>query len=233
MSTLNQAKEMNKLSLGTIMNVFQIYGYLVRFQNRRGDLAWASVKKLLLKIDDKLRFTEWNNPCQKFYDVMKNDLHLFGDTIIDPINGKETHDHDDQSLWETHHFLLQHGRIVHMFEPSLMRLLQICYNTGQLSAQIDINQEFYTTEQKKYINQDHNDNVNIYDTRSIFTDDELKSEDVNIIKRFHVQSYIIESDFNDLDTKIRDDEIYTVVIEIIKTLHKIRNVPKKITLKKL
>ena len=184
----------NNLSVSMLADIIRMYGFLVRKTNKRGDLAWASFKELLLKIDDKLTFTQWNLPCQSFYNTMKNDLQLFGDTIIDPETNTEKNDHEDKSLWEPHHFLLQHARIVHLSKPSLMRYLQICYNTGQLCAQMKTDQSHYTQKQKEYINQPYKNNDSHF---------------------YNVQAYISESDINDLNIKLKDEEIKKVMIDII------------------
>lgn len=111
------------------------YGYTTRSTQSCGFTAWTIAKKHIVAIDTP--FSSWNNLSIDIFPVLKNNLKLFGDTIM--VDGVETNDHSDHTIWEPHHFLLQHGRIVAKNTPTIQRLLQIAYNAGQLYAMRAIN----------------------------------------------------------------------------------------------
>jgi len=193
------------LTIEVFAKMFQSYGNKVRYGNKRGGLAWTPIKNLLLKIDSKLKFTQWNQTCKQFYPFMKNELQLYGDTFISPDTKVETNDHSNHLIWEAHHFLLQHGRIVHLSEPSLMRLFQICYNTGQLTAQLEMDKSHYTTEQLDYLDK-------------MCTNDDLI---------YDIRSYITDTDIADLNNKIKDEEIFKTLLEIVRIMCQVDSLPSK------
>ena len=55
-------------------------------------------------------------------------------------------EHHEQ--WEVEHFFLQHFRIPHLNKASLVKLMQIAYNAGQLEA--ERNSKHYPHDAKKY-----------------------------------------------------------------------------------
>jgi hypothetical protein len=140
-----------KITVEDLWRRFKDYGYAVRLMKKNGGDAWNAVKSILVKIGDDGNFAEWVDISTRYYDHMKKKLELFGDTIKD-IDGKEKNDNLDHSLWEPHHFMLQHGRIVANNKPSLLRLLQIAYNSGQLRREIETNQKAYTADQYAFYN---------------------------------------------------------------------------------
>ena len=75
---------------------------------------------------------EWTDSVKMYYGSLKN-LYVKGDTIVNE-HGVEIRD-DDTNIWEPHHFLLQHGRIIYNNpNASMIRLMQIAFNNGQLEA---------------------------------------------------------------------------------------------------
>jgi len=121
------------------------YGYNIRLKAKDGKLAWDSVKVLIpdLKI-------EWIEKSKTFYTMLGS---LGVNLSESPEEAKMSKD-----KWERHHYLLQHGRIVHTNpneKATLVRLLQIAYNIGQFKRELE--KELYTPEQLKfYINNDLN-----------------------------------------------------------------------------
>ncbi len=161
------------ITLQSLWIEFVNYGYQVRITGKKGDQAWSKVKKPLSEID--LKFSLWNEKCKTYFRIMKNDLKLFGDTIITQ-DKKEINDHQDHQIWESHHFMLQHGRIVANNDPSLLRFLQIAYNCGQLKAIREKDQSMYSLEQLKFYDDPENGmtQINSY----IPVEDQSKFEDV-------------------------------------------------------
>ena len=197
-STQTQEKEEEKLTIQKLLLLVRSYGFNVRSSNKKGDIAWTLVKNLLIDIDSKLKMNEWNQQSKHFYPYMKNTLQLYGDTIIDPDTNKEQNDNPDHSIWEPHHFLLQHGRIVQLSEPSLLRLVQVNYNSGQLLAQMVMDKNAYTQDQRDYIQQGE-----IYD----------------------ISSYITVSDAEILNNIIQEREISEILRKVIKVLYQIDSIP--------
>jgi hypothetical protein len=155
-------------SVVQLWNDFIKYGNHVRRNRLKGNVAWELVKNELKKID--FRFGSWGSVSVQYYDAMKK-LKLYGDTSIDQVSGQEVNDSQDQKLWEADHFMLQHGRIVHNNKPSLLRLLQVAFNIGQLEIELERNPDLYTPDQLKYYTDETNDTKNI---RSYISDEDIK-----------------------------------------------------------
>ena len=128
------SKQIQKKSdMESLWDNFVQYGYLVRKTNTDGLKAWLVVKKHFPKID-----FEWSNDCVEFYDTLRA-ANVMGDD-----------DDEKNELWEPHHFLIQHGRIVKKNpEPNLQRLLQIAYNQGQFNAELEKDPNHYSEEMLK------------------------------------------------------------------------------------
>jgi len=141
----------DKITVEDLWRRFKEYGYAVRSIGKYGGEAWNEVKSILVGIGDDGNFAEWVDISTRYYEHMKEKLKLLGDTIND-IDGKEKNDNLDHSVWEPHHFMLQHGRIVVNNKPSLLRLLQIAYNSGQLKRVIETNRNVYTADQFAFYN---------------------------------------------------------------------------------
>jgi hypothetical protein len=101
------------------------YGYKMRKQNLDGLASWNNLKLLITPYSQSL---EWKPSCLTYY----NQLIELG--------VKENQD-SDMSIteWEQHHFILQHGRIPFRSANNgdIVRLLQISYNAGQFSAEVE------------------------------------------------------------------------------------------------
>ena len=103
-----------KSKIEQLWHIVENYGYLVRFNNINGRFAWNDINNIFPDVT-----FNWTEKSKQHYTMLKR-LGVRGDDN-DPL--------DD--LWEPYHFLLQHGRIVHKNNGSLMRLMQIAYNCGQ------------------------------------------------------------------------------------------------------
>lgn len=176
---------------------FEKYGFEVRSKAKLGNDAWQVVKKNF----SDCSFSKWNEPSVSYYKTMK-ELKLYGDTIVDK-DGKEVNDNDDHSIWEPHHFMIQHGRIVSNNKPSLMRLAQIAYNAGQLRSERSKNgDKAYSAEQLAY-----------YDNPDIGTT--------------NIRSYITKEDEQLLERIINIEPTYTQMKLIFEILGKVDELPSK------
>lgn len=124
------------------------YGYRTRISNLNGIKRWNLVKEIFPDYS-----IEWKNDTDKIY----NDIINLG------VVSTETSDNSGLSHieWERHHYLLQHGRIIHKNpEGSLIRLLQIGFNIGQFKAENE--RKPYNDKLLKYYNDNNLDNISTY-----------------------------------------------------------------------
>jgi len=124
------------------------YGYRTRISNLNGLKRWNLVKEIFPDYS-----IEWKNDTDKIY----NDIINLG------VVSTETSDNSGLSHieWERHHYLLQHGRIIHKNpEGSLIRLLQIGFNIGQFKAENE--RKPYNDKLLKYYNDNNLDNISTY-----------------------------------------------------------------------
>jgi len=124
------------------------YGYRTRISNLNGLKRWNLVKEIFPDYS-----IEWKNNTYKIY----NDFIKLG------VVSTETSDNSGLSHteWERHHFLLQHGKIIHKnTEGSLIRLLQIGFNIGQFKAENE--RKPYNDKLLKYYNDNNLDNISTY-----------------------------------------------------------------------
>ena len=112
------------------------YGYDTRKNKKDGLERWNYYKKLIP--DCKI---EWKDTTKTIYKNLQ-DLGVNSDDN-ETISGM-THE-----KWERHHYLIQHGRIIHNNPSgSLVRLLQIAYNVGQF--RVELEKEIYPVDQLRY-----------------------------------------------------------------------------------
>jgi hypothetical protein len=125
------------------------YGKYVRSNKLDGLLQWNKIKDILLMSKVKCN---WYPQVKTIFSYMKTELKI------------QEHEEDTESheVWEKHHFYLQHGRIpsLNFNDGTLVRIIQIAYNVGQLEALWD--DEFYTQEMKNYYRLNHLNNINSY-----------------------------------------------------------------------
>ena len=109
------------IRINNLWNVLINYGYETRIKKKDGLERWNFVKKL---------FPDFNVVWKESSKTIYQDLLDLG--VIEEETGSGL-SHED---WERHHYLLQHGRIIHNNpEGSLVRLMQIAYNIGQFNAE--------------------------------------------------------------------------------------------------
>lgn len=109
---------MEQITIQTLWNAVDAYGFSVRRQKKISGLeAWNKIKSAIPVIN-----IQWSETSKSIYEQLRR-LGVTGDD-----------DDEKNPSWEHHHFLIQHGRIVKNNEGSLLRLLQIAYNTGQYRA---------------------------------------------------------------------------------------------------
>jgi hypothetical protein len=141
---------MQKLNLSQLWHETYNFGVHVRKNNKDGFVEWGPLKTKYSKYyiannDDGIplldSFKEFEEKL--VYNLEINDLdHL---NVVMEINSKIMNNKD-------HHFFIQHFRIPKMFNYKLtvVKLLQIAYNAGQLKADMDDNRydgdiiSFYT-----------------------------------------------------------------------------------------
>jgi len=112
------------------------YGYNTRKNKKDGLERWNYYKKLIP--DCKI---VWKDTTKNIYKNLQ-DLGVNADD-------NETLSGMTHEKWERHHYLIQHGRIIHNNPSgSLVRLLQIAYNIGQF--RVELEKEIYPIEQLQY-----------------------------------------------------------------------------------
>ena len=120
------------------------YGYETRIKGKDGLERWNYVKKLFPDIK-----INWIDSSRKIYD----DLTKLG--VIEEESGLS---HEE---WERHHYLLQHGRIIHNNpNGSFARLMQIAYNIGQFRAEQE--KKNYPIKQLVYYRTNKLDHITTY-----------------------------------------------------------------------
>ena len=177
-----------------LFNLINNYGYIVRTNNLNGLTNWNEMKTILSNIScDCL---SWNI----------NLVNLDGErltSILDAYN--YVHDYldmkgeDDQSEkcnpnWEKFHFFLQLVRIPYNNpDCNLIRLAQVAYNLGQLSAVYD--DAIYKKNVKKFYDMNNLDKMSTYVTsRCMISDKHLQKIrqliDSKIIGSGYLQKYL-------------------------------------------
>jgi hypothetical protein len=124
------------MSINILYDLVIEYGYFIRKNNKDGLESWNEIKKIIPPIP-----IIWTDKSKLFYEQLSS----IG------VNTSESSEEAKMSKpeWERHHYLLQHGRIIHKNpEGNLVRLLQIAYNTGQFKYELE--KEIYPKEQLQY-----------------------------------------------------------------------------------
>jgi hypothetical protein len=124
------------LSMDKCWNLTVETGNVVKSIGLNGKTSWAPFKERLDKIERPTVLTQkMKQLLSEHYKVEKDDFEHNNCTLtIDSISMK----HFDKSdkLWESHHFLIQHFRIIAMCDDMIPinKLLQLAYNAGQFNA---------------------------------------------------------------------------------------------------
>ena len=114
------------------------YGYFVRKNKLNGLKMWQLLKDTLSTVFGKKTY-KWNiEPSQIEGEYSKLDSKYIGHLEMDDARVK------DEDRWEKEHFLVQHIRILRESpEPTIVKMLQVAYNTGQLRSEMEKSPEFY------------------------------------------------------------------------------------------
>ena len=130
-----------------LFNLVKNYGYIVRTNNLDGLTSWNEMKTLLSKICECLTWSiNIINLNEEPISSIKDSYNYVHDTL--GMRGEE--DEKECNLnWEKFHFFLQLVRIPKNNECNLVRLAQIAYNLGQLSAVYD-DDSVYTSTVKRF-----------------------------------------------------------------------------------
>jgi hypothetical protein len=112
------------------------YGNFVRSNRLNGLIMWNVLKVVFQQIFGD-RTYEWNTS----HDQIIGEYNLLDGKFIGHL---EPSDSLDKLRWEPEHFLVQHIRILkETKKPTIVKILQVAYNTGQLEAEMNKNREFY------------------------------------------------------------------------------------------
>ena len=149
----------------------KVYGRYVRLNGLDGLEYWNKIKKFISKPEQEIGLNPLNeilgegwdivirfNPdskstsnLQQIYNYVHDELQIYGEE--GDIEAKSIVKED----WEKNHFALQLIRIPKNNPLNLLRLLQVGYNLGQLSAELNLDKTFYT---KKFMNYFESNNLN-------------------------------------------------------------------------
>jgi hypothetical protein len=143
-----QASGKEQDALYDLFNTVIEYGKQVRSRGLDGLDMWNKIKKLFSADTGNC---EWNikrtingesiSDLSAIYDYVHDELGMKG--------GDEDQDVVDKAEWEKYHFFLQLIRIAKKNpDCSLMRLMQVAYNVGQLQA--DYEDPAYTAKVKEF-----------------------------------------------------------------------------------
>jgi hypothetical protein len=157
----------------------KIYGKIVRKNNLNGLDSWNKMKTLLLAI--RCDCLVWNIKLKKFngdditsikdaYNYVQDDLGM---------RGEDNQTEKCNPNWEKFHFFLQLVRIPYNNpDCNLVRLAQVAYNLGQLSAVYD--DAVYTKEVKKFYTMNNLNKMSTYTDSSC----DIRTEDLEKISQF-------------------------------------------------
>lgn len=153
---MTDSKEV-KYNISELWDLVYEYGKYVRDNKLDGLKKWNEIKNLLLKIKiPKLTSIDWSDRSKKLFCELTDEYKVTGFKDGFP---------KDQ---EAHHFLVQHGRIVKLYNFDVRRLLQIAYNKGQFISQQEREKDFikseksYTDDQIKFYNDNNLGNIETY-----------------------------------------------------------------------
>ncbi len=142
-----------------LFNLIKNYGYIVRKNNLNGLASWNEIKTLLVSI--KCERLIWNinikNLDRESITGIENAYNYVHDTL--GMKGEDTDTNGPN--WEKFHFFLQLVRIPYNNpDCNLVRLAQIAYNLGQLSAVYD--DAVYTPNVKQFYTINNLDKMSAY-----------------------------------------------------------------------
>lgn len=159
-----------------LFELIKNYGFIIRKNNLDGLASWNELKAFLSTIScEKL---EWTIEIVKNDDdttfCLQNAYNYVHDTL--GMKGEETDPKDEN--WEKFHFFLQLVRIPKNNKCDLVRLAQIAYNLGQLSAVYD--DAVYTIFVKQFYDKNKLDKLRTYTKSSC----DISPDNLKTINRF-------------------------------------------------
>jgi len=171
-----------------LFSLVRNYGYIVKTNNIDGLFSWNEIKFILQSIRcDKL---EWsmNLKTLKNEKLNINGAYNYIHNILN-MKGEDNEEEKSNPNWEKFHFFLQLVRIPNN-NPNceLIRLCQIAYNLGQLSAVYD--DIIYTPDVKEFFYMNNLDKMSTYTCTSCSID----VKDLERIRQ-HIESKIVGSGY--------------------------------------
>jgi hypothetical protein len=138
----------NYPKISELWNLCKKYGEVVRSKNVDGLEYWNYIKEYLKQNDIK---KSWKSEAIDRFEYM---THTLPDGLNLHEDEKDDYFEGNKRIWELHHFYLQHARIPfrNQDDASFVRIFQIAYNAGQLSVELDKeeNNLVYDENKKKY-----------------------------------------------------------------------------------
>ena len=171
-----------------LFSLVKNYGYIVRSNELHGLDSWNEIKSILSKIRcDKF---VWN---MTLVNLENKPLDINGayNYIYNTLRMKGEDDESEKSNpnWEKYHFFLQLARIPkNNRDCNLVRLCQIAYNLGQLSAVYD--DEVYTPNVKHFYTINNLNEMSTYTNSSC----SISEENLKSIKQL-IESKIVGSGY--------------------------------------
>lgn len=135
----------NNTNINMQFDITKKYGYEIRSSNHNGLLAWNTIKDIYIETIDK----NWMNAHSKNIDCCWKELDF--ELTKNILKMEEYYPNGDMN--EPFHFIMQCVKIPIKNSISLIKIMQIAYNIGQLKASEnyipkDLLTKFY--EQKMY-----------------------------------------------------------------------------------
>jgi len=162
------------------------YGYIVRTNNLDGLASWNEMKAIISTIScDGLTWTINLQNLNSESLISINDAYNYVHNTLGML-GEDTPTEKSNQNWEKFHFFLQLVRIPKNNPVcELVRLAQIAYNLGQLSAVYD--DDIYTENIKRFYTMNNLDKMSAYITSSSCA---ISDEDLQKIRKL-IDSKII------------------------------------------
>ena len=149
-------------ALSQLFDTVRDYGLKVRSNGTlNGKEMWDRVKPLFKVVTDDCNWNIYRTKANgdallsldEIYDYVHDELGMKG--------GDEDQDTVEQDKWEKYHFYLQLIRVPRNNpDCSLVRLMQVAYNLGQLQAEYD--DSIYTDDVRKFLDKNDMDALRSY-----------------------------------------------------------------------
>ena len=171
-----------------LFSLVKNYGYIVRSNELHGLDSWNEIKSILSKIrcDELVWSMTLVNLENKQLDINGAYNYIYNTLQM---KGEDDESEKSNPNWEKYHFFLQLVRIPkNNRDCNLVRLCQIAYNLGQLSAVYD--DEVYTPNVKHFYTINNLNEMNTYTNSSC----SISEENLKSIKQL-IESKIVGSGY--------------------------------------